>query len=121
MEIYVISRAMQKYIKLTLGARSHKTVFCWRKQPFVWAVRFHFFQQTVIVFLEKEITNIIEVAADMDELKSPVSEYEKIGSNLNKIAKYFNTGGERSPAIEDEIRQCISNLFYLLLLNSYAS
>ena len=54
-----------------------------------------------------------EIVADMQELRKLVSEYGKIGSNLNQIAKYFNTGGERSLAMEDEIRQCISELFVL--------
>lgn len=42
-----------------------------------------------------------------------VNEYGKIGSNLNQIAKYFNSSGERSLAMEDEIRRCISDLFSL--------
>ena len=54
-----------------------------------------------------------EIVADMQELRKLVGEYGKIGSNLNQIAKYFNTGGERSLAMEDEIRQCISELFVL--------
>lgn len=54
-----------------------------------------------------------EVIADMDVLRKLVSEYGKIGSNLNQIAKYFNSGGERSLVIEDEIRQCITDLFLL--------
>ena len=33
--------------------------------------------------------------------------------NLNQIARYFNTGGERSLAMEDEIRHCIAELFAL--------
>ena len=37
----------------------------------------------------------------------------KIGSNLNQIAKYFNTGGTHSQAMENEIHQCISDLFLL--------
>ena len=44
-----------------------------------------------------------EIVADMDDLKKLVGEYGKIGSNLNQIAKYFNTGGMRSLAMEDEI------------------
>lgn len=32
-----------------------------------------------------------EIVADMDDLKKLVGEYGKIGSNLNQIAKYFNT------------------------------
>ncbi len=35
------------------------------------------------------------------------------GSNLNQIAKYFNTGGTHSQAMENEIHQCISDLFLL--------
>ena len=54
-----------------------------------------------------------EVVADMDILRKIVGEYGKIGSNLNQIAKHFNLGGERSLMIEDEIRQCISDLFDL--------
>lgn len=54
-----------------------------------------------------------EIVADMQDLRKLVSEYGKIGSNLNQIAKYFNTGGERSLAMEDEMRQCISELFVL--------
>ena len=54
-----------------------------------------------------------EVIADMNELRKLVAEYGKIGSNLNQIAKYFNTGGEHSLAIQDEIRQCIVDLFSL--------
>ena len=54
-----------------------------------------------------------EIIADMQVLRKLAGEYGKIGSNLNQIAKYFNTGGERSLAMEDEIRQCISELFVL--------
>ena len=54
-----------------------------------------------------------EVVADMDDLRKLVAEYGKIGSNLNQIAKHFNAGGERSLVIQDEIRQCITDLFSL--------
>ena len=64
-------------------------------------------------FLEKDIQLRYEIVADMDELRKLVSEYGKIGSNLNQIARYFNTGGEWSEEIKDEIRQCISELFSL--------
>lgn len=64
-------------------------------------------------FLEKEIQNHIEVVADIEILRKLVHEYGKIASNLNQIAKYFNTGGNRSLAMEDDIRQCISDLFSL--------
>ena len=54
-----------------------------------------------------------EIVADMKILRDLLNEYGKIGSNLNQIARYFNTGGERSLAMEDEIRHCISQLFEL--------
>ena len=65
------------------------------------------------VLTEKEIQNRIEIVTDMESLRKLVSEYGKIGSNLNQIARYFNSGGERSLAIESEIHQCIAELFQL--------
>ena len=54
-----------------------------------------------------------EVVADIKLLRELVGQYGKIGSNLNQIAKYFNTGGTHSQAMENEIHQCISDLFLL--------
>lgn len=65
------------------------------------------------LFLEKEIHVNYEVVANMRILRELLGEFVKIGSNLNQIARYFNTGGEKSLAIEDEIRHCISELFEL--------
>lgn len=65
------------------------------------------------LLVEKEIVHRVEVIADMEELRSLVGAYGKIGVNLNQIARYFNTGGERSLAMEDEIRHCIAELFSL--------
>ena len=45
------------------------------------------------LLLEKQIHHQIEVVADMNDLRKLVSEYGKIGSNLNQIAKHFNSGG----------------------------
>lgn len=65
------------------------------------------------LLLEKQIHHQIEVVADMNDLRKLVSEYGKIGSNLNQIAKHFNSGGSQSRAIENEIHQCITDLFLL--------
>lgn len=46
------------------------------------------------LFLEKEIHVHYEVVADMKILRELLGEYGKIGSNLNQIARYFNTGGK---------------------------
>ena len=51
--------------------------------------------------------------SDIKLLRELVGQYGKIGSNLNQIAKYFNTGGTHSQAMENEIHQCISDLFLL--------
>ena len=59
------------------------------------------------LLLEKQINHQIEVVADMNDLRKLVSEYGKIGSNLNQIAKHFNSGGSQSRAIENEIHQCM--------------
>ena len=45
------------------------------------------------------INHQIEVVADMNDLRKLVSEYGKIGSNLNQIAKHFKSGGSQSRAI----------------------
>ena len=57
--------------------------------------------------LNQEISVKYEIVADMHELQKLVGEIGKIGSNLNQIAKHFNSGGSRSMAMEDEIRECI--------------
>ena len=62
---------------------------------------------------EKKIYNNVEIVADIKLLRELVGQYGKIGSNLNQIAKYFNTGGTHSQAMENEIHQCISDLFFL--------
>ena len=38
---------------------------------------------------------------------------KKKEKNLNQIAKHFNSGGSQSRAIENEIHQCITDLFLL--------
>lgn len=62
------------------------------------------------LILGKRVVTKYEVVADSDEIKKLAGEFGKIGSNLNQIAKFFNSGGERSMAMEDDIRQCISEL-----------
>ena len=62
---------------------------------------------------EKKIYNNVEIVADIKLLRELVGQYGKIGSNLNQIAKYFNTGETHSQAMENEIHQCISDLFLL--------
>ena len=54
-----------------------------------------------------------DIIQNPKELKKLVGELGKISSNLNQIARYFNTGGMRSLAMEDDIHDCIAMLFDL--------
>lgn len=62
---------------------------------------------------EKPIIHKFEIVADLPEIQELISAYWKISTNLNQIAKYYNTGGEISMTVTDEIRQCINDLFLL--------
>lgn len=65
------------------------------------------------ILLDKTIKVTYEIVMESSEIQELIGAYGKIGSNLNQIAKYYNSGGERSLSMEDEIRQCISSLFEL--------
>ena len=52
------------------------------------------------LLLNKPIQIHYEVVADIKLLRELVGQYGKIGSNLNQIAKYFNTDGTHSQAID---------------------
>lgn len=53
------------------------------------------------------------IVASVPEIQKLTAQYGKIGSNLNQIAKYFNTGGMQSKAIREEINDCIAELMRL--------
>lgn len=53
------------------------------------------------------------VIVDIEELRKLTAEFGRIGNNLNQIAKYFYIGGIRSQAMQDEIHECIMQLFSL--------
>lgn len=52
-----------------------------------------------------------ELVADMPELKKLISEFGKIGNNLNQIARHFNTGGIHSQEMRKAIGQNLSEIF----------
>ena len=67
-------------------------------------------------YVRKQITNkkvIVkyEIVADLPELKKLISEFGKIGSNLNQIAKYFNQGGVLSQEMRGEINKRLRDLY----------
>lgn len=65
------------------------------------------------LILNHKMTARYEIVVESDLIKQLIAEYGKIGSNLNQIARYFNTGGERSKSITDEIQRCLLDLYIL--------
>ena len=59
------------------------------------------------LLVEKEIVHRVEVVADMEELRSLVGAYGKIGVNLNQIARYNN--------LSEKSKQSIQSAFLLLI------
>lgn len=52
-----------------------------------------------------------ELVADLPELKKLIAEFGKIGSNLNQIARYFNSGGIHSQEIQKSLQQSLSKIY----------
>lgn len=63
------------------------------------------------LLLEGNVNITYEVVADVPELQKLTTEFGKIGCNLNQIARYFHMGGIRSKTMQDEIHECISQIF----------
>ena len=53
------------------------------------------------------------IVVSVPEIQKLTSQFGKIGSNLNQIAKYFNTGGMQSKAIREDINECVAALMQL--------
>ncbi len=67
-------------------------------------------------YLRKQVTRKqvkvkYEIVADLPELKKLIAEFGKIGSNLNQIARYFNSGGIHSQEMRVRINQGISDIY----------
>ena len=61
--------------------------------------------------LQGKVIAKYEIVADVPELKRLIAEFGKIGSNLNQIARHFNTGGIHSQEIRKELNQCIADIY----------
>lgn len=61
--------------------------------------------------LNKKIVAKYEIVADLPELKKLIAEFGKIGSNLNQIARYFNSGGIHSQEMRNAINQSIARIY----------
>ena len=65
------------------------------------------------LILNRKLTPKYQIVIDGEEIKSLLAQYGKIGSNLNQIARHFNSDGERSLAMQEEIQQAIAELYAL--------
>ena len=63
--------------------------------------------------MNKKVIAKYEIVADVPELKKLIAEFGKIGSNLNQIARHFNSGGIHSQEMQKSIRQCIAEIYEL--------
>ena len=63
--------------------------------------------------MKQKVIAKYEIVADLPELKKLVAEFGKIGSNLNQIARHFNSGGIHSQAMRKTIEQSISRIYEL--------
>lgn len=71
---------------------------------------------TVSEFIRNALNNqnvIIkyEITADVPEIKQLISQFGKIGNNLNQIARYFNQGGIISSEMKKEIRKALRDIY----------
>lgn len=65
------------------------------------------------LILNRKLTPKYQIVIGGEEIKLLLAQYGKIGSNLNQIARHFNSGGERSLAMQEEIQQAIAELYTL--------
>lgn len=61
--------------------------------------------------MKQKITAKYKIVADLPELKKLVAEFGKIGSNLNQIAKHFNSGGIHSQEMRKAIDQSVARIY----------
>lgn len=52
-----------------------------------------------------------EIVADLPEAKKQIAEFGKIGSNLNQIARHFNSGGIHSQKMRKAINQNLARIY----------
>ena len=63
--------------------------------------------------MKQKVIAKYEIVADLPELKKLVAEFGKIGSNLNQIARHYNSGGIHSQAMRKAIEQSVSRIYEL--------
>ncbi|MBQ9685814.1 MAG: plasmid mobilization relaxosome protein MobC [Oscillospiraceae bacterium] len=63
--------------------------------------------------VHREVKIIYPIVVDLPELQPLTDQFQRIGDNLNQIAKYFNMKGLHSMAVRQEINACIMMLMDL--------
>lgn len=61
--------------------------------------------------MNKKVIVKYEIVADLPELKKLIAEFGKIGSNLNQIARHFNSGGIHSQEMRKAIDKSIAGIY----------
>ncbi len=61
--------------------------------------------------MKQKVAAKYEIVADLPELKKLVAEFGKIGSNLNQIARHFNSGGIHSQEMRRAIDQSVARIY----------
>ena len=61
--------------------------------------------------MQGQVNARFEIVADVAEIKKLIGEFGKIGSNLNQIARYFNSGGIHSQEVQKSLRQSLSKIY----------
>jgi hypothetical protein len=61
--------------------------------------------------MKQTVTAKYEIVADLPELKKLVAEFGKIGSNLNQIARHFNSGGIHSQEMRKAIDRSVARIY----------
>ena len=63
--------------------------------------------------VHREVKIIYPIVVDLPELQPLTDQFQRIGDNLNQIAKYFNMKGLHPMAVRQEINACIMALMDL--------
>lgn len=61
--------------------------------------------------MSKKVIVKYELVANLPELKKLITELGKIGSNLNQVVRYFNSGGIHSQEMRNAINQSIARIY----------
>ena len=80
-----------------------------QKEPRLTAWRFLILSE--VPWTTRKVIIKYEITADVPEIKKLISEFGKIGSNLNQIARYFNQGGIISTEMKNEIRKSLRDIY----------